>query len=305
MQIQNNMIGNIDTLINRNSKDQPMLINNSPIKYSAIILDYLSPFLDIKDSESTTKEKITVGIYLWNLAVEQQLDMVDEEKNNSFKELLTQIEMGLELYDDLLTYKLENFSEHEFIVSDFIIGSANSKIYGAFHSFIIGGHTNIINHAATHSTIIGCIGLTSKTPNTVIVPQLRIASVTEATALTPYSLFVNSSGYVYRKNINGTNGISINNGLSSITISYTGATIIGINNGLNIYTGGTSSNPTINISGATLSYLSAGTLSGGTILSGGTDIGNIFVVSGATSGNGYSIFINKINNNLLFKKRKY
>ena len=45
MQIQNNMIGNIDTLINRNSKDQPMLINNSPIKYSAIILDYLSPFL--------------------------------------------------------------------------------------------------------------------------------------------------------------------------------------------------------------------------------------------------------------------
>lgn len=80
MQIQNNMIGNIDTLINRNSKDQPMLINNSPIKYSAIILDYLSPFLDIKDSESTTKEKITVGIYLWNLAVEQQLDMVDEEK---------------------------------------------------------------------------------------------------------------------------------------------------------------------------------------------------------------------------------
>lgn len=124
MQIQNNMIGNIDTLINRNSKDQPMLINNSPIKYSAIILDYLSPFLDIKDSESTTKEKITVGIYLWNLAVEQQLDMVDEEKNNSFKELLTQIEMGLELYDDLLTYKLENFSEHEFIVSNFIIGSA-------------------------------------------------------------------------------------------------------------------------------------------------------------------------------------
>ena len=50
--------------------------------------------------------------------------MVDEEKNNSFKELLTQIEMGLELYDDLLPYKLENFSEHEFIVSDFIIGSA-------------------------------------------------------------------------------------------------------------------------------------------------------------------------------------
>lgn len=124
IQLQNDMIGNIDTLVNRNSKDQLMLINNSPIKYSAIILDYLTPFLDIKDSESITKEKITVGIYLWNLAVEQQLDMVDEEKINSFKELLSQIEMGQELYDDLLTYKLTKFSEHEFIVSDFIIGKA-------------------------------------------------------------------------------------------------------------------------------------------------------------------------------------
>lgn len=124
IQLQNDMIGNIDTLVNRNSKDQPMLINNSPIKYSAIILDYLTPFLDIKDSESITKEKITVGIYLWNLAVEQQLDMVDEGKINSLKKLLSQIEMGQELYDDLLTYKLTNFSEHEFIVSDFIIGKA-------------------------------------------------------------------------------------------------------------------------------------------------------------------------------------
>ena len=65
MQIQNNMIGNIDTLINRNSKDQPMLINNSPIKYSAIILDYLSPFLDIKDSESTCGIWLLSNNWIW------------------------------------------------------------------------------------------------------------------------------------------------------------------------------------------------------------------------------------------------
>ncbi len=195
----------------------------------------------------------------------------------------------------------DTYSSNYGVYGSSIIGGISNTIKGAWNSIILGGQRNIITHDANGSVIVGGNDITANTPNTVIVPQLRIVSVTEATALTPYSLFVNSSGYVYRKNINGANGISINNGLSSITISYTGATTIGINNGLNTYTGGTNLNPTVNISGATLSYLSAGTLSGGTILSGGTDIGNIFVVSGATSGNGNSIFINKINNNLLFK----
>ncbi len=47
--------------------------------------------------------------------------------------------------------------------------------------------------------------------------------------------------------------------------------------GINTYTGGTASAPSVNISAATLTYLSATTISGGTIYSGSTEISTIFV----------------------------
>ena len=56
-----------------------------------------------------------------------------------------------------------------------------------------------------------------------------------------------------------------------------------IQNGTNTYTGGTANNPTVNISGATLSYLSANTISGGTIYSGSTNLYNIFQSIGSDS----------------------
>ena len=58
---------------------------------------------------------------------------------------------------------------------------------------------------------------------------------------------------------------------------------INIQPGLNTYTGGTSLNPTVNISAATLSYLSATTLSGGTIYSGNTDLSSLFTTQTSLS----------------------
>ena len=58
---------------------------------------------------------------------------------------------------------------------------------------------------------------------------------------------------------------------------------INIQPGLNTYTGGTSLNPTVNISAATLSYLSAATISGGTFYSGSTDIDSIFATQTSLS----------------------
>jgi len=57
--------------------------------------------------------------------------------------------------------------------------------------------------------------------------------------------------------------------------------------GLNTYTGGTPSAPTINISAATLSYVSATTLSAGTINSGSTNLYDIFltIANSAATGN--------------------
>jgi hypothetical protein len=130
-------------------------------------------------------------------------------------------------------------------------------------------------------------------------------------------------------NSNGTSNFnkSITNSITATTISggtlYSGSTELSvvmqslvssnetfIQPGLNTYTGGTNFKPTVNISAATLSFLnvsgtssftgglSANTLSGGTIISGNTNLYNIFqsqsnvlkqkngIVSGSTfSGN--------------------
>ena len=54
--------------------------------------------------------------------------------------------------------------------------------------------------------------------------------------------------------------------------------------GLNTYTGGTALNPTVNISAATLTYLSATTISGGTLYSGSTNLHDIFAPIGGGGG---------------------
>lgn len=101
---------------------QLVIKNKSPLKYSAIILDYLKPFLSVQDVESETKLKIAIGIYAWNVAVEQQLNIDSEKEVIVFREMLDKIEISQALFNDLLSHKKANFSDHEFIVSDFTIG---------------------------------------------------------------------------------------------------------------------------------------------------------------------------------------
>ena len=87
-----------------------------------------------------------------------------------------------------------------------------------------------------------------------------------------YGIEISKSGYT-----NFTSSIlSGGTDLYDIFSTTGGDGILGIEPGLNTYTGGTSTNPTINISSATLTSLYATTLSGGTILSGSTDLYNIF-----------------------------
>jgi len=71
------------------------------------------------------------------------------------------------------------------------------------------------------------------------------------------------------------NGVSLVNTFLQINAAISSATTL-VQGGLNTYTGGTVLSPTINISAATLAYLSATTISGNTLFSGSTDLYNIF-----------------------------
>lgn len=123
--------------------------------------------------------------------------------------------------------------------------SSGSTISGGFRnrvdaqdSSIIGGKLNYINTGLTGVTIVASSGVT---------------------ATTSYSLYAQDS---YLAHQNGAI-YSAGTNLYDIFVTAAGASdITRVQPGVNTYTGGTSSLPTINISAATLSYLSATTISG-------------------------------------------
>lgn len=107
---------------------------------------------------------------------------------------------------------------------------------------------------------------------------------TNMTIINPYALGLGGNLSLERNQIKnlapgtiGTDAVNYNQ-LTAATVGFSNTLV---QPGLNTYTGGTSALPTINVSAATLTYLSATTISGGTLLSGSTDLYNIFSQVGA------------------------
>ena len=153
------------------------------------------------------------------------------------------------------------------------ISQFNGTVTNTVYSTIINGLNNQISDAIKYSTIIGGKNYTLNESYTVLVPKLKIANLPSASG--SYMLVANSSGNIYKTTL--PSGISTS-----------------IQPGTNTYTGGTSTNPTVNVSALTISTLTAsgnsvftGTLSGGssfsasTIYSGSTDLYSIFTPIGS------------------------
>jgi hypothetical protein len=148
--------------------------------------------------------------------------------------------------------------------SNSILGGEKNFISYSNRSVIVGGFRNSAL-TVSDSCIIGGSYLTVTQNNTVVVPKLRIASITNSPG--NYMLVSNTNGYTFKTSI----------------------PVLSINNGINTYTGGTTTNPTINISALTINTLNAsgssvftGTLSGGssfsanTLFSGTTNLNDLF-----------------------------
>jgi hypothetical protein len=179
-----------------------------------------------------------------------------------------------------------------------IIGGIGNEIYGfSSGATIIGGNNNYIDGDVSGVTIIG-------TSNLVITASTDSGTYIEGIKF--------KDGFVSGMTIDGylplTGGI-LTGGLTGTSVNFAGpimsagtdlydifATSVSagqtfVQPGLNTYTGGTENAPTVNISGATLEYLSATTISGGTLYSGSTNLSSIFApisVSGGTSGSLWS-----------------
>lgn len=123
-----------------------------------------------------------------------------------------------------------------------VVGGKTNLVSG-FYSAVVNGKNNVASGLRT--VVIGGQNITGATNDTVYVPFLNIRNIHSGT--TTINLGLDSSGNV----------------VTGSTASQTS-----IQNGLNTYTGGTTVLPTVNISAATLNYLSATTLSATTALFG-------------------------------------
>lgn len=143
-----------------------------------------------------------------------------------------------------------------------VAGGSNNTASGA-HSNIVGGFTNTAsgdystvvngrNNFATsdNSAVIGGKNNAAKGNNVVVIGGQSITGSTADSIYTPNAYLAHTTG---TKIYSG--GTPLENIFSSTYVQP----------GLNTYTGGTSSAPSVNISAATLTYLSATTISGDTV----------------------------------------
>jgi len=180
--------------------------------------------------------------------------------------------------------------------ADFSGGTGGGVIYSAgtdlYDIFLTAAGANDITRVQPGSNIT-----TGGTGNFPIINVVASPSFNSVTA----------SGASSFTTLSATTMISGSTDLYNIFLTSAGANdITRVQPGLNTYTGGTGNNPTVNISAATLTYLSATTISGGTLYSGSTDLYDIFCsdcggtgFSGFTSSTGtFSIIENNGSGNL-------
>ena len=144
-----------------------------------------------------------------------------------------------------------------------VIGG-RGNLASALNSSIIAGSGNTIS--GERSVILGGANINKSGNDTVYVPILNIVNIGSGTPI--INLGIDSYGNV----VTGTTG-----GSSTF-----------VQNGFNTYTGGTDNFPTVNISAATLSYLSATSISATTFYSGATNLSSIITSLSGSSGNLWS-----------------
>lgn len=168
-----------------------------------------------------------------------------------------------------------------------IIGGRLNYIEGtnAVGSVIIGGEYNYIPSSASplikNSVIIGSHHITATTDNTLFTDIINARSLSGATT---------------QMVVADVNGLLSVQAIPSVTGGTVSSGSTAIRNGLNTYTGGTAGNYTINISAATLNNLSVSgatslaSLSATTMISGSTNLYNVFVMDGQNVGTGANVY---------------
>src|SRR5258706_4140121 len=115
----------------RLSGTDAVIRNTGPVRYSEILRQLVSPYLDECTDYATTKELILAGAAAWNLAV-----MKDVFDARQYEETVRETKGGLKSPDDfgfietLMERKDQLYKEHKVIIADVELTDSGSKGYG-------------------------------------------------------------------------------------------------------------------------------------------------------------------------------
>ncbi len=200
-----------------------------------------------------------------------------------------------------------------------ILGGAGNKISGGpVGAFILNGIDNSIFGINSGTTILGGSGntISGKISGVTIINTNNLTITAQTEAATYIENITFKDGVISNATLSGvtvdgylplTGGI-LTGGLTGTSVDFSGpimsagtdlynifATSVSagqtfVQPGLNTYTGGTVSAPTVNISGATLTSLSSVTVSATTLYSGSTNLSSIFAPISVSAGTSASLW---------------
>ena len=109
-------------------------LNESKIKYSELLKEFVHPIISEKDNLETIKTKYTFGAFAWNAATVREKS--EEAYLKAKKELMNVLPNDPDLeqmFDEMVNRKNKEFSEFKKIIADFEI----KKIYGGDYDLTV------------------------------------------------------------------------------------------------------------------------------------------------------------------------
>ncbi len=156
----------------------------------------------------------------------------------------------------------------------FTFGNGNQTYNNSYRVFVLGNYNNV----------------DSGVYNTFVLGNNTNVTESNSLYLSNYAEFHSYGATLYNVINMGYSGITVG-GASGVSISTTGITINGedistptrVQDGINTYTGGTIYRPSVNVvSNPSFSSVTSLSFSGGSFYSGGTNLSNLFALSGLT-----------------------
>lgn len=110
-------------------KGSQIIFNNSKIKYSELLKEFVHPLVQMNDDISIIRTKYTFGAHAWNMAIlKEKSEELFQKAKMEISTMMPDVPEVEQLFDEMVKRKQEEFSEYKNIISDFEINKIRGMI---------------------------------------------------------------------------------------------------------------------------------------------------------------------------------